>query len=138
MSWSVHFSTWENALQLIEAVDRPNFGLRLDSFHLVTKLWEDPFARSGKYPHADQQLAASLHRFQQHCPLEMIFYVQFSDSERFDPPFSRTHPWYVEGEAPEFTWSKHARPFPFETELGGYMPVAEVAKAWILEKGFRG
>lgn len=70
--------------------------------------------------------------------MEKIFFVQFSDGEKFDPPFSKEHPWYLEGEAHQFTWSKHARPFPYETEPGGYMPVAEVARAWIVETGYTG
>jgi sugar phosphate isomerase/epimerase len=138
MSWSTCHSTWESSLKLVESVSRENFGLCLDTFHIITKLWADPFAPSGKYPDADNILRDSLSRFLRECPPEKIFFVQLSDGERFDPPFSKDHPWYVEGEAPQFTWSKHARPFPYETELGAYMPVAEVARAWIVETGFKG
>ncbi|KAJ5168260.1 3-dehydroshikimate dehydratase [Penicillium canariense] len=138
MSWSTHHSTWESSLELVHAVDRPNFGLCLDTFHLITKVWADPFALSGKYPDADKILDDSVRRFVRDCPLDKIFFIQLSDGERFDPPFSTDHPWYVEGEAPQFTWSKHARPFPFEAHLGAYMPVAEVARAWIVEKGYTG
>lgn len=138
MSWSTYHSTWESSLRLVDAVARENFGLCLDTFHIITKLWADPFAPSGKYPNADNILRDSLTRFVRDCPLEKIFFVQLSDGEKFDPPFSKEHPWHLEGEAPQFTWSKHARPFPYETELGAYMPVAEVARAWIVEKGYRG
>lgn len=138
MSWSTYHSTWESSLRLVDAVARENFGLCLDTFHIITKLWADPFAPSGKYPNADNILRDSLTRFVRDCPLEKIFFVQLSDGEKFDPPFSEEHPWHLEGEAPQFTWSKHARPFPYETELGAYMPVAEVARAWIVEKGYRG
>lgn len=135
MSWSTYYSTWESSLQLIEAVDRSNFGLCLDTFHIATKLWGDCFATSGKYPNADESLRASLQRFLDDCPLERVFFVQLSDGEKFDPPFSNAHPY---GEAPQFTWSKHARPFPYESHLGAYLPVAEIARAWILEKGYIG
>ncbi|RJE18901.1 Xylose isomerase-like TIM barrel [Aspergillus sclerotialis] len=138
LSWGVNCSTWESSLEVVEAVNRPNFGLCLDTFHVVTKLWADPFAKSGMYPNADKDLHDTLEHFVKECPLGRIFYVQLSDGERFDPPFSKSHPWYLEGEAPQFTWSKYARPFPYETDLGGYMPVSEIARAWIVEKGFKG
>ncbi|KAB8071123.1 4-hydroxyphenylpyruvate dioxygenase [Aspergillus leporis] len=138
MSWSTYYSTWESSLRLVEAVNRPNFGLCLDTFHLATKVWADPFAVSGKIPDADQSLQETLCRFARECPLEKVFYIQLSDGVKFDPPFSEAHPWYLEGEAPQFTWSKHARPFPLETHLGGYLPVTEIVRAWIGEKGFAG
>lgn len=138
LSWGTYYNTWQDSLQLVRAVNRPNFGLCLDTFHIVTKLWADPFAISGKFPNADQKLRQTLDHLVQQCPLDKIFYVQLSDGEKFDPPFSKTHPWYLDGEAPQFTWSKHARPFPLETHLGGYMPVSECVKAWMVEKGFKG
>lgn len=104
----------------------------------MTKVWADPFAVTGKYPNADTDLQSTLHQFTKICPLDKVFYIQLSDGERFDPPFSKNHPWYLEGEAPQFTWSKHARPFSLETHLGGYMPVSAVAWAWIIEMGFGG
>ena len=138
MSWSINHSTWESALDLIEAIDRPNFGLCLDSFHIITKLWASPFTASGKYPDADAALRDSLTRFIRDCPMDRLFYIQVSDGERFNPPFSDKHPWYTDGEAPEFTWSKHARPFPLEMDMGGYMPVVEFLRKTVVEKGFDG
>ncbi|RAL03218.1 sugar phosphate isomerase/epimerase family protein [Aspergillus ibericus CBS 121593] len=138
MSWSTYCSTWDTALELVEAIDRKNFGLCLDTFHEATKLWGSPFEPSGKYPTADRDLSESLDRFLKKCPLERIFYIQLSDGELFDPPYSKTHPWHLEGEAPQFTWSKHARPFPLETELGGYLPVLEIVNAWVIGKGYTG
>lgn len=138
LSWGKHCSTLKSSLQVVESVNRPNFGLCIDTFHVVTKAWADPFAQSGKYPNAEPNLESTLRQFAQKCPLDRIFYVQLSDGERFDPPFSRAHPWFLEDEAPQFTWSKHARPFPGETELGGYMPVSDVARSWIGDMGFKG
>lgn len=138
MSWSSHISTWQSTLQVINAVDRSNFGLCLDSFHILTKLWGSPYEVSGMYPNADANLMASLASFEKDFPIHKLFYVQLSDGEKFDPVFSREHPWFVEGEAAEFTWSKHARPFPGETNLGGYLPVGAFLKACVVDKGFKG
>ncbi|KAJ5183608.1 AP endonuclease family 2 [Penicillium capsulatum] len=138
MSWSTHHSTWESALALTTAVDRLNFGLCLDTFHIATNLWGDCLAPSGKFPHADENLQASLRRYLDSCPLDKVFFVQLSDGEKFEPPFSVAHPWYQAGEAPQFTWSKHARPFPYESHFGAYLPVAEIAKACIVDKKYTG
>lgn len=138
MSWSIHYSTWESVLELIRKVDRPNFGMCLDNFHIHTKLWANPHDAGGKYPNADQNIAASLARFKREMPLDKLFFVQLSDAERFDPPFSKAHPWYLEGEAAEFSWSRHGRPFPGEAELGGYLPVAEFLRSCVADTGFNG
>ncbi|KAJ5341884.1 hypothetical protein N7541_011008 [Penicillium brevicompactum] len=138
LSWGTNCSTWESALDLVNRVNRPNFGLCMDTFHEGTRVWGDNASASGKQMDADARLRDSLARFVRDCPVEKIFYVQLSDAERFDPPYSVTHPWAIPGEAKEFTWSKHARPFPLERELGGYLPVAQIARAWIVEMGFTG
>jgi sugar phosphate isomerase/epimerase len=138
LSWGTHCSTWEVALQYVNDVDRPNFGLCLDTFHEATKLWGDLFAASGRFPNSDKVLHESLNRFVACCPVEKIFFLQLSDGERFDPPFSEGHPWFTEGEAPQFTWSRHARPFPFEHDHGAYLPITKICEAWILEIGFEG
>jgi sugar phosphate isomerase/epimerase len=138
LSWGTNHSTWESALDLVNSVNRPNFGLCMDTFHEATKIWGDPSSPSGKQMYAEERLRDSLRRFVRDCPLEKLFYVQLSDGERFDPPYSVMHPWAVLGEAKEFTWSRHARPFPFESEFGGYLPVGEIARAWIVEMGFKG
>jgi len=138
LSWGTYYPTWESTLELAYKIDRPNFGLCLDTFHILTKLWADPFTTLGKFPDGDKALRDSLDRFVQDCPLDKVFYVQLSDGEKFDPPFSQKHPWYLESEAHQFTWSKYGRPFPGETNLGAYMPVTEIVRAWIIEKGYKG
>ncbi|KAL1603896.1 hypothetical protein SLS60_005488 [Paraconiothyrium brasiliense] len=137
MGWSIVHKSWESTLKLAKLVNRPNFGICVDNFHVASLLWGDPAHTSGKYPNADGKLAASLARLVSELPLEKLFYVQLSGGERFSPVYSSKHPWYLEGEAKEFTWSKHARPFPLETEKGDYMPVVQILEA-ILQTGYQG
>ncbi|KAJ5895502.1 hypothetical protein N7495_007193 [Penicillium taxi] len=111
-------------------------GLCLNNFHVVTKLWADAFAPSGNLESCLTQ-TKNCKNFE-NCPLEKFFYVQLSDGEKFDPPFSKEHLWYVEGEASQFTWSKHARSFPFESQFCAYMPVVKFVQTWVAEKGFEG
>lgn len=137
MGWSIVYKSWESALELTKLVKRANFGICIDSFHVASLLWGDPSHASGIYPDADRKLAESLARLVHELPLEKLFYVQLSGGERFSPVYSSQHPWYVEGEAKEFTWSKHARPFPLEIQLGDYMPVVETFQA-IIQIGYKG
>ncbi|KAF2442129.1 AP endonuclease, family 2 [Karstenula rhodostoma CBS 690.94] len=116
MGWSIVYKSWESALGLTKLVSRPNFGICIDSFHVASLLWGDPSHASGKYPDADRNLASSLARLVRELPLEKLFYVQLSGGERFSTVYSSQHPWYLEGEAKEFTCSKHARPFPRNSE----------------------
>ncbi|KAL4945760.1 hypothetical protein BDV06DRAFT_229950 [Aspergillus oleicola] len=138
LSWGVNYSTWDDAYRLVTLVNRENFGLCMDTFHEVTKIWACSSTPSGVYPDGPANLSSSLSRFVQTVPVSKIFYIQLSDAEKFDPPFSKSHEWYIEGEAPEFTWSKHARPYPLESEYGGYTPVVEIVRSWILNSGFKG
>ncbi|KAJ5951752.1 uncharacterized protein N7479_010165 [Penicillium vulpinum] len=138
LSWGTNCSTWEGALSIVQRVERANFGLCLDTFHEGTKLWGDNASPSGMQMDAEVKLRDSLRRFVRDCPRDKIFYVQLSDAERFETPYSLAHPWALPGEAKEFTWSKHARPFPLEVEFGAYLPVVDIARAWIVDVGFEG
>jgi sugar phosphate isomerase/epimerase len=138
VAWGTHVSTWEQSLEVVQAVDRPNFGLCLDSFHIITRLWADNTAPGGKIPGGDRALKESLDRLVEHCPLSNIFYIQLSDAELFDPPLGPAHELYNGTDDPKIIWSRNARPFPLETGYGGYFPTVDFAKACLVEKGFKG
>lgn len=138
LGWGTHCSLWQEAMDIVKAVDRDNFGLCLDSFHLCVALWADPFARSCVRPNGARALGQSLRELVQRLPLERLFYLQLSDGERLDPPYSKTHPWFDSVLQPAHVWSNEARPFPLEKDLGGYMPVEDVARAVLVELGFAG
>ena len=138
LAWSSHCTLWQEALRIVQEVDQDNFGLCLDSFHLSTALWADPFTSSGRQPNGAQRLEESLQDFLKNCPLDKIFYVQLSDGEIMDPPYSESHPWYDPTLAVGHVWSNEARPFPLETAYGAYMPVQSIAKAFLVDKGFSG
>lgn len=138
LGWGTHCNLWQHALQTVQDVDRDNFGLCLDSFHLCVALWADPFSKSGIQPNGPYQLQKSLHDMAKQLPLDKLFYLQLCDGEKLDPPYSNAHPWYDPALQPAHVWSNEARPFPFEAEYGGYMPVVEVAKAFLVDLGFTG
>lgn len=138
LGWGIHCSLWEHVLQIIQDVDRDNFGFCLDSFHLCVALWADPFSKSGIQTNGPQRLEKSLQDLVAQFPLGKLFYYQLSDGEKLDLPYSNEHPWYNQTLAPEHVWSNEARPFPLETEYGGFMPVAEVTKAVLFDLRFTG
>lgn len=138
LAWSTHCTLWQEALEIVRQVDRDNFGLCLDSFHIAVALWGDPFSPSGRQPNGDNRLEESLQLFVKSCPLEKLFYIQLSDFELMDPPYSESHPWYDPSLAVGHVWSNEARPFPLEKDYGAYMPVQAIAQAFIVDIGFSG
>lgn len=137
VAWGSYINTWEGSLRMVRDVARPNFGLCLDSFHILARLWGDNTSESGVRNDAETALRESLDRFKQ-CPLENIFYIQLSDAERYVPPLTPSHRFYQPGFAPGLTWSRNTRPFPLESEYGAYFPVATVAAVWLREMGWKG
>jgi hypothetical protein len=75
-------------------VDRPNFGLYLDQYHVLSRLWADPRSESGIRPDGKAALLASLRRFLDERPPETIFYIRLSDAERLAPPPLARHSTY--------------------------------------------
>ncbi|KAJ5104919.1 hypothetical protein NUU61_002266 [Penicillium alfredii] len=138
VAWGSYIDTWEDSLQMVQDVNSPNFGLCLDSFHVAARVWGDNTVESGVRVDTDVALQASLDRFVESCPLDRIFYVQFSDGERVLPPLSPRHRFYQEGFPSGLTWSRNMRVFPLETELGAYLPVVEIARAWLHRKQWTG
>lgn len=138
VSWARFNPLWQDALRIVEAVGRPNFGLCMDSFHIHSRIWADAYAENGQLPDGPQMLQASMKEFLEKCPKEKIFYVQFSDASKFDPPLTDDSPLFegLEVKDSRLAWSRNARPFPLEKP--GYYPVAEIARTWLVEYGWEG
>lgn len=129
---------WQDSLRIVEAVDRPNFGLCMDSFHIHARIWGDPWTEGGKLPNASNDLEESMKEFLARCPKERVLYMQLSDATRFSPPLTEDSPLFdgLEVKDHRLAWSRSARPFPLEPP--GYFPVAEIAKTWLLDYGWEG
>ncbi|KAJ9602736.1 hypothetical protein H2200_012930 [Cladophialophora chaetospira] len=138
VAWGTHFDLWEQSWDLVKAVDRPNVGLCLDTFHIAGRVWGDPSTTEGTTPGADAELTASLSRLVHDVDLNKVFYVQLSDVEKLSSPLVRGHPLHVEGQPCRMTWSRTSRLFPCEEHLGGYLPVLDVAYAIVNQLGYRG
>lgn len=138
VAWGTYIDTWEGSLRMVQDVNRDNFGLCLDSFHVAARVWGDITVESGMREDADSALQKSLDRLVETCPLDKIFYMQLSDAERFLPPLTPEHRFYSENTHSSICWSRNARPFPLEEELGAYLPVIAISHAWFKRKDWKG
>lgn len=137
VAWGTYLDTWASAWSIICAVNRPNFGMCLDTFHIAGREWADPTSPSGKNPNADSDLAASLARLVKTVDAAKVFYVQIADGERLASPLVKGHELYVEGQPARMTWSRNCRVYPYEER--GYLPVVDVARAFFHDGvGFEG
>lgn len=138
ISWGTHVDTWESTWDIVQRVNRPNFGLCLDTFHIAGRVWADPETPSGVNAHGDEALKQSLRRLVTTVDPARIFYVQIGDAERVQPPLNDHHPLYIEGQKPRMIWSRNARLFPFEIDKGAYLPVTRIIDAIFAELGWQG
>ncbi|KIY01122.1 uncharacterized protein Z520_02674 [Fonsecaea multimorphosa CBS 102226] len=138
IAWGKHVADWEESLHMVQLVDRPNFGLCLDTYHVVARLWADPTTLCGRRPGGDTALRASLQRFRDACPTDKIFYIQISDAEQARPPIQPGHPAYREDEHVLHSWCLDGRIPPFDTEHGAYLPLEEILSAWLVESRYTG
>ncbi|KAL1624270.1 hypothetical protein SLS56_007972 [Neofusicoccum ribis] len=138
LCWSTFIDTWEKAWEIIELVDRPNFGLCLDTFNIAGRVWGDPASPTGKTPNADTDLEESLKRMTRTINMDKVFYIQVVDAERMESPLVEGHPFHVEGNPPRMNWSRNARTYIYEEDRGAYLPVEQVARTIIHGLGYKG
>ncbi|KAL2006074.1 hypothetical protein VTN00DRAFT_9728 [Thermoascus crustaceus] len=137
LAWGTHVDTWEASWAIVQRVNRPNFGLCLDTFNIAGRVYADPASLTGKTATAEADLAASISRLRRSVDPRKVFYVQVVDGERLSAPLVEGHKFYVPGQPARMSWSRNARLFVGEEDRGGYLPVMEVAQAF-LDIGFDG
>jgi 4-hydroxyphenylpyruvate dioxygenase len=138
ISWGTHIDTWDGTWKMVQRVNLPNFGLCLDTFHIVGRVWADPTQPSGQVVDSDRDLALSLQKMTDELDISKVFYIQVGDAEKLLSPLTPGHDLYVADQPERMTWSRNARLFPFETDKGAYMPVTQVLDVLINKKGYRG
>jgi len=136
LCWSTYFDTWEQGWEIVEKVDRPNFGLCLDTFNIAGRVYADPASPTGKTPNADEDMKRSLERLVKTIDLKKVFYIQVVDAERMRDPLVEGHAFYDASQPARMSWSRNARLFAFEE--GGYLPIMDVTRAIIEGLGYKG
>lgn len=135
-----YFLRWQQAWNIVSRVDLPNVGTVLDTYHILANVYGDPTSSTGLKETGAADLVASLKEMATVGPelVKKIFYVQLSDAERLEPPLSPSHAFWDPEMQPLMMWSRNARLFPSEPELGGYLPVKDILKVLLEDVGYRG
>lgn len=138
LAWGTYVDTWDECWRIVEMVDRPNFGVCLDTFNIAGRVYADPAAPNGKNPNANVDIEASIERLRTTVDASKVFFVQVVDAERLQQPLVQGHPFYKVSQPARMSWSRNCRLFYGEQELGGYLPIKEVADAFLNGIGFEG
>ncbi|KAH1531528.1 hypothetical protein KXW12_007379 [Aspergillus fumigatus] len=119
LAWGNHVDTWEQSWDIVRRVDRPNFGLCLDTFNIAARVYADPASASGMTYNGAKELQRSLARLRQTVDPKRVFLFQVVDGERLKAPLVMGHEWYV-AEQPR-----------------GYLPVKDIART-VFALGYEG
>ncbi|CAI6340079.1 unnamed protein product [Periconia digitata] len=140
LCWGTHVDTWEVCWDIVQAVDRGNFGICLDSFNILGRIYADPAAVGGKTADAESVVGESMKRMVERITpfKEKIFFVQVVDAEKLREPLQPGHAFYQEGQRARMSWSRNCRLFYGETEEGAYLPVKEVVETIFKKIGYEG
>ncbi|KAJ4350165.1 uncharacterized protein N0V89_008786 [Didymosphaeria variabile] len=140
LCWGTYVDKWELCWEIVTRVDRPNFGICLDSFNILGRIYADPTSSTGCNAGAEEEVQASIRRLvEQIGPhKEKIFFIQIVDAERLSSPLLPGHAFYNAAQPARMSWSRNCRLFYGETDHGAYLPVRDVAHAIIKEIGFNG
>jgi len=138
LAWGTHVDTWEQTWEIVERVDRTNFGICLDTFNIAARVYADPTAASRKNVNADADMAASIERLVRDIDVKKIIYVQVVDAAYLEEPLLEGHRFYKSSQRPRMSWSRNCRLFYGEEDRGGYLPVKAILQAIIERLGFDG
>lgn len=136
LAWGTYADTWEDAWRVVTSVDRPNFGICLDTFNMAARVYADPSSPTGKNPNADEDMEASIDRLVKTVDVGKIVFVQVVDAEYLAEPLVEGHPFYDPSQRTRMSWSRNCRLFYGEQDA--YLPIAAILKAIIVDLGFDG
>ena len=138
LCWGTRIDTWEASWDLVQRVDRPNFGLAIDTFNLAGRVYADPTSITGRNENCEQELMASLTSLVADVDVNKVFLLQVADAERLSSPLTEGHPFHVASQPSRMSWSRNCRLFYGETQHGAYLPIRTVLAAMINGLGFKG
>ncbi|KAJ6560451.1 xylose isomerase-like protein [Mycena capillaripes] len=128
-SWSTYFRTWQGAIEVAKQVDRPNFSICLDAFHIGTYLEHENSAQIPAPPSYEplQSLTDSMKELVHTRHASKFVLYQLTDAAPVPDPLPANQP-AQDPTAPKLqTMSRTNRPYPF-TE-GGLLPLVQISRA---------
>ncbi|KAI1407171.1 xylose isomerase-like TIM barrel [Hypoxylon sp. FL1857] len=138
LCWGTRCDLWEQSWGIVQAVDRPNFGLCLDTFNIAGRIYADPCSPTGCAPSCERAVRESIARLVAVVDISKVFYVQIVDAERLTEPLVRGHEFYNAGQPARMSWSRNCRLFYGEKDRGAYLPITEISRAIFQRLGFEG
>ncbi|KAK3061405.1 hypothetical protein LTS18_006337 [Coniosporium uncinatum] len=138
LCWGTYIDTWEACWDVIQRVDRPNFGACLDTYNICGRIYADPTSPDGMNPNADEEVEASIQRMIERIEADKVFFVQVVDAERLKQPLLPGHEFYNEDQPSRMSWSRNCRLFYGEAEEGAYLPIKRVIDAWLNDIKYEG
>ncbi|KAH8655256.1 xylose isomerase-like protein [Xylariales sp. PMI_506] len=138
LCFGTRVNRWDQSWDLCKAVDRPNFGLCLDTYNIAGRIYADPTSPTGKIENAEQTVRDSIALMLSTVDVSKIFYVQVVDAERLAQPLVEGHPFHHPDQTPRMSWSRNCRLFYGEQDRGAYLPVQDIARAIFQGLGFEG
>lgn len=138
LCWGTRTDTWEASWDIVQRVDRPNFGICLDSYNILGKIYADPASPTGRTPDCEEETVESVKRMLSDIDTSKIFLVQVADGERLSQPLNENHPFFNAEQPCRMSWSRNARLFYGEPQHGGYLPAKHVLRTIVQGLGFEG
>lgn len=135
LCWGTNMDTWEATWDLVQCVNRSNFGICLDTFNIAGRIFADPTRPDGCASDAAQMLQLSLQKMVSTVDCTKVFLVQTADAEKLSLPLDISHQFYQQDQPPRMSWSRNARLFYGE---GGYLPVRAIHDAIVHGVGYKG
>jgi sugar phosphate isomerase/epimerase len=132
-------NTWSSTWEIVRAVNLPNVGLVVDTFHWLSVEWADPTSPTGlayaSHQEALHVVSSSIAAFTATVPVDKNFLVQLADAELISPALLLS---LGRDDMPTLqVWSRNCRLFPIEIDRGAYFPIALIVSS-ILRAGYTG
>ncbi|KAH7134087.1 xylose isomerase-like protein [Dactylonectria macrodidyma] len=138
LCWGTRIDTWEGSWEIVQRVDRPNFGVCLDSYNILGRIYADPASPTGRTQNYEDDTMNSIKRMLSDVDVSKLFLLQVADGERLAQPLDEKHPFYNAEQPTRMSWSRNARLFYGEPQYGGYLPVKQVLRTIVQGLGFEG
>ncbi len=62
LGWGTRINTWEQCWEVVRRVDRPNFGICLDTFNIACAIYADPKSPTSRAPRAEEEMREFMRR----------------------------------------------------------------------------
>lgn len=138
LCWGTRVDVWEKCWEVVQRVNRPNFGICLDTFNIAGRIYADPKSPTGRTADADDAVRLSMARLAAEVDPRKVFYVQVVDAERLREPLVEGHAFYQPTQPARMSWSRNCRLFYGEKDRGAYLPIKDIASVFFHDLGFDG